>query len=64
MESLAFDPGTSSNKMTRLVADLVSLQNFINWIDMSPKHYWCGDIHSSLLSYLDSCHIFSEEDNL
>jgi hypothetical protein len=64
MESLAFDPGTSSNKTTRLVADLVSLQNFRNWIDMSPKHYWCGDIRSSLLSYLDSCHIFSQEDKL
>jgi hypothetical protein len=46
------------------VADLVSLQNFKNWIDMSLKHYWCGDIRSSLLSYLDSCHIFSQEDKL
>jgi hypothetical protein len=46
------------------VADLVSLQNLRNWIDMSPKHYWCGDIRSSLLSYLYSCHISSQEDKL
>ena len=64
MEILAFDLGTSSNKTTRLVEDLVSLQNFRSWIDMYPKHYWCGDIRSSLLSYLDSFHIFSQEDKL
>jgi hypothetical protein len=64
MESLDFDPGTSSNKTTRLVENLVSFQNFRNWIDMSPKHYWCEDISSSLLSYLDSCHIFSQKDKL
>jgi hypothetical protein len=64
MESLAFDPGTSSNKTTRLVADLVSFQNFRKWIDTSPKHHWYEDIRSSLLTYLDSCHIFSQEDKL
>jgi hypothetical protein len=64
MESLAFDPGTSSNRTTRLVADLVSFQNFRKWIDLSSKHHWCEDFHSLLLSYLDSCHILSQEDKL
>jgi hypothetical protein len=53
MESLDFDPGTSSNKTTRLVANLVSFQNFRKWIDMSPKHHWYEDICSSLLTYLE-----------
>ena len=46
------------------MADLISLQNFRNWIDMSPKDYWSGDIRSSLLSYFNFCHIFSQEDKL
>jgi hypothetical protein len=54
MESLAFDRVLHQTKQQGWWQDLVSLQNFRNWIDMSPKHYWCGDIRSSLLSYLDS----------
>jgi hypothetical protein len=64
MASLAFDTGISSNKTTRLVADLVSFQNFRKWIDMFPKHKWYEDIRSTLFSYFDSCHTFSQEDKL
>ena len=64
MTSLAFDPGTSSNITRRLVADLVSFQNFRKWIDLSSKHHWCEDFCSLLLSYLDSCLILSQEDKL
>jgi hypothetical protein len=64
MESLAFDTGTSSNKTTRLVADLVSFKNFRNWIDMFPKYKWYEDIQSTLFSYFDACHTFSQEDKL
>jgi hypothetical protein len=64
MASLAFDPSNSSNKTTRLVADLVSFQNFRKWIDTSLKHHQYEDICSSLLNYLDSYHIFIQEDKL
>jgi hypothetical protein len=62
MVILASNPGTSSIKTTGFVADLVSLQDFREWIDMFSNDQWYEDIRSTLFSYLDSCNIFSQED--
>jgi hypothetical protein len=56
--------GISSRKTTRLVAYLVSFQNFKKWIRMSSKHHGYEDIHSFLLAYLDSCHICCKENKI
>jgi hypothetical protein len=64
MTSLPPNPGISSRKTTRLVADLASFQNFRKWIHISSKHHGYEDICSSLLSYLDSFHICCKEDNI
>jgi hypothetical protein len=49
---------------SRLVEDLFSIQNLMRWIDIEFEHHRYENFRSSLSAYLESCHVFSQEEKL
>jgi hypothetical protein len=57
-------PALHQTGTSRLVEDLVSVQNLMRWIDIESEHHRYENFRSSLSAYLESCHVFSQEEKL